>query len=96
MLSSSQSRGYLKVLRPDTLSANVKECQYAVRGAIPMRGEEIRAQLRQGHGDLYPFSKTTPMNIGNPQAVGQGFISFNREVISAMMYPPLAETNAIS
>jgi hypothetical protein len=32
---------YLKALREETLSNNVKECQYAVRGAIPMRGEEI-------------------------------------------------------
>ena len=27
-----------KVLREDTLHANVKDCQYAVRGAIPLRG----------------------------------------------------------
>ena len=79
-----------------TLSTNVKECQYAVRGAIPLRGAEIQAQLREGHGDLFNFKATTPMNIGNPQAVGQGFITFNREVISSTMYPPLLETNAIS
>ena len=31
-------------------------------------------------GKKYPFEKTISLNIGNPQAVGQGFISFNREV----------------
>ena len=36
------------------------------------------------------------MNIGNPQAVGQGFITYNREIMSSMLYPPLAETDAIS
>ena len=35
-------RAYHKALRAETLSANVKECQYAVRGAIPQRGEEIK------------------------------------------------------
>ena len=35
-------RQYHKALRAETLSANVKECQYAVRGAIPQRGEEIK------------------------------------------------------
>jgi hypothetical protein len=35
-------------LREETLSAEVKECQYAVRGAIPLRGEEINTILQSG------------------------------------------------
>ena len=89
-------RGYVKVLNEATLSRNVKECQYAVRGAIPLRGAEIDEQLRQGHGDLYNFEKLTPMNIGNPQAVGQGHISYHREVIAGMVNPALVETDALS
>jgi len=50
----------------DTLSKNVKECQYAVRGAIPKRGEQIRRELMTGKAALHKFEKTTPMNIGNP------------------------------
>jgi hypothetical protein len=57
-------------LRHDTLSNNVKESEYAVRGAIPIRGEEIKKELRTGKKANYNFSKTTPCNIGNPQAVG--------------------------
>lgn len=53
-------------------------------------------QLKMGQNDLFNFSKITPCNIGNPQAVGQGFITFNREVISACIYPALLETNVIS
>jgi len=35
------ARFYQKVLTKDTLSDNVKKSEYAVRGKIPMRGEEI-------------------------------------------------------
>ena len=58
------ARQYRKVLREDTLHANVKDCQYAVRGAIPLRGEEITKQIAAG--EKFPFKKTTPCNIGNP------------------------------
>ena len=51
-LSTSQrtftAKPYHKALRQETLSANVKECQYAVRGAIPQRGEEIKKLLAAG------------------------------------------------
>ena len=49
-----------------------------------------------GQNDLFNFKRITACNIGNPQAVGQGFISFNREVIACTLYPALLETNAIS
>lgn len=45
---------------------------------------------------VFPFEKTTPLNIGNPQTVGQGVITFNREVLSGMIYPELCNTNALS
>lgn len=54
------------MLHESTLSRNVKDCQYAVRGAIPLRGAEIQEQLSMGHDDLFSFKQTTPMNIGNP------------------------------
>jgi alanine transaminase len=56
---------YHKVLTKETLSPNVKECQYAVRGAIPLRGEEIKKMLAAGSND-FDFKKTLPCNIGNP------------------------------
>lgn len=37
-VSKPAAREYQKVLREDTLHPNVKDCQYAVRGAIPLRG----------------------------------------------------------
>jgi len=45
--------------------------------------------LKKGDHTHYQFAETTALNIGNPQKVGQGTLTFNREVISGMVYPPL-------
>lgn len=63
---------------------------------MPQRGADIKEQLQMGQGDLFDFTKITPCNIGNPQAVGQGHITFNREVLACCLHPALIETNAIS
>ena len=71
-------RFYKKCLTKETISPNVINAEYAVRGKIPMRGQEIMDEIKKGA--KYPFDKTTSLNIGNPQAVGQGYATFNREV----------------
>jgi alanine transaminase len=48
-----------------------------------------------GAGKKFPFPKTTPCNIGNPQAVGQGHMTFNREVLSAAIFPTLLDADMI-
>ena len=82
------------MLREETLDSSIKDCQYAVRGAIPARGAEISKLMAAGQA--FPFKKMTPCNIGNPQAVGQGFMTFNREVLAGVLNPGLLRTNAIS
>ena len=83
------------MLTEASLSENVKECSYAVRGAIPIKGEEINKRIKGG--DLsFPFDKITPMNIGNPQAVGQSFISYNREILSALINPEVMRSTKIN
>ena len=52
--------------------------------------------IKAGDGSDYGFTATTSLNIGNPQAVGQGHISFNREVISALINPALLKTDGLS
>ena len=42
-------------------------------------------------GVKYPFEKITQLNIGNPQAVGQGTVTFNREVLAGLVHLPLSE-----
>ena len=89
-------RTYTKVLQEDTLSDNIKKTEYAVRGKIPQRGEEIMNEIKAGKGNKYNFTNTTALNIGNPQAVGQGHLTFNREVLSCLLNPELINTDAIS
>lgn len=72
------------------------EANYAVRGAIPIRGAEIQKDLTTGKSGNYNFTETVSLNIGNPQQVGQGVLTFNREVIAGLIYDPLLRTNAIS
>jgi alanine transaminase len=91
----SNDNEYTKVLRANAISNNVKDCQYAVRGAIPMMGEKIKKRI--ANGDLsYPFTKITPLNIGNPQAVGQGFIQYNRDILAAVLNPRLLESEYLN
>jgi alanine transaminase len=78
------------------LSKAVIESKYAVRGKIPARGEQIQKELNEGKGNQFAFDKTTPLNIGNPQTVGQGTITFNREVLSGMLYPELCNKDVFS
>ena len=92
--AARQLSTYKKVLTQSSFSNQVKDSQYAVRGAIPMKGEEIKNRIK--NGDLsYPFKKITPLNIGNPQAVGQGVITYNREVMAGLIHPDILNSNAI-
>lgn len=54
---------------------------------------EIMRDIKAGNGHKYPFEKTTQLNIGNPQSVGQGTITFNREVLASLVHLPLLDDN---
>jgi len=54
-----------KVLIKGAVSHRIVEANYAVRGKLPLMGEEIKEKIRQGEGK-FPFQKVTPLNIGNP------------------------------
>jgi hypothetical protein len=57
-------RNYVKVL--NSMSKQVLEANYAVRGAIPIRGAEIQKDLTTGKSANYNFTETVSLNIGNP------------------------------
>jgi len=59
------------------VNPNILEMEYAVRGPIPKRAAELKAQGMQ----------TIPCNIGNPQALGQRPITFYRQVLSLLEDP---------
>jgi alanine transaminase len=49
----------------DDVGEHIRAAQYAVRGAIPIRGGEIATMLKKGQGN-FDFKETTYLNIGNP------------------------------
>ncbi|KAL8455700.1 hypothetical protein Emag_000522 [Eimeria magna] len=70
------------------LPRRVIECQYAVRGPTVALARELSSRLSDGNNEL-PFKKLIYVNIGDPQALGQPPISFYRQVLACLMYPPL-------
>jgi len=68
----------------------VVEAEYAVRGAILTRAQEIEAELKDpAKRGKWPFEKVVRCNIGNPQALGQAPPAFARQVLSLVMNPAL-------
>jgi aspartate/methionine/tyrosine aminotransferase len=65
----------------EDLSRAVLEAEYAVRGPIVARAQELE---RQGREIIY-------CNIGNPQALKQKPLTFLRQVLSVCQYPDLME-----
>lgn len=60
-----------------SMNQAVRKMQYAVRGQVVMRADELRSQ---GRDILFT-------NIGNPQAVGQNPISYYRQVLALCDLP---------
>lgn len=81
----------LRSLNIDNINPHVKEAKYAVRGELAVRSEEFRAKLNKGPSDDLPFDKVISANIGNPQQLDQKPITFFRQVLSLVEYPPLLE-----
>ncbi len=63
------------------LNLNLLKAEYAVRGPIVIRAQQIEAQGR----------KVIYCNIGNPQALKQKPLSYIRQTLSLLEYPELHE-----
>ena len=95
-MSSTQQ---LRSLTIDNINPHVKGAKYAVRGEIASKSEVYRAQLKKAASADPPTPPETPLpfdsvisaNIGNPQQLGQKPITFFRQVLSLLEYPPLLE-----
>ncbi|KAI7864667.1 pyridoxal phosphate-dependent transferase [Spinellus fusiger] len=79
-ISSMSAPPFTKVLTLDTINPKVHAVEYAVRGRLAIRSEEIREELK--NGNPFPFEKVVSCNIGNPQQLNQKPISFFRQVAS--------------
>ena len=81
-----------KVLVPQNMSPAVLNAKYAVRGAIVKKANQIKAECStHGHNNKHPFSNVVFCNIGNPQAFCSPPITFHRQVLACIMYPPLMD-----
>ncbi|XP_051990322.1 alanine aminotransferase 2-like [Xyrauchen texanus] len=80
-----------KVLTIDTMNANVKKVEYAVRGPIVQRALQIEKELKEGVKK--PFKEVIKANIGDAHAMGQRPITFFRQVMALCTYPQLLEDN---
>ncbi|CAO3700236.1 unnamed protein product [Rhizopus stolonifer] len=78
---------YEKVLNLNTINPLIKNVEYAVRGQLAIRAEEIKKELAEGK--KYPFSRVVNCNIGNPQQLNQKPITFFRQVSSLCDNPDL-------
>jgi len=83
-----------KVLNEDTINPCIKRCEYAVRGELAIRAEELREQLERDPDSL-PFKHVINTNIGNPQQLGQKPITFFRQVTALIEYPDLMDDEHI-
>jgi aspartate/methionine/tyrosine aminotransferase len=71
-------------VRIQNVAREVREAQYAVRGPIVARAQELE---REGRPVTY-------CNIGNPQSLGQRPLTWVRQVLALSTYPELLETAA--
>jgi len=83
-----------KVLNEATVGANVKNTEYAIRGLIVQRADELAERLKKG--EKLPFKKLLYCNIGNPLALGQPTFTFDREVMSVALNHNLLQSPSIS
>ncbi|MDX9724163.1 MAG: aminotransferase class I/II-fold pyridoxal phosphate-dependent enzyme [Myxococcota bacterium] len=67
------------------LSEKLRRAEYAVRGPIVIRAQELEAQGRQ---IIY-------CNIGNPQALRQRPLSYIRQMLCLLEYPELLELEGV-
>ncbi|KAF9434515.1 hypothetical protein BGZ76_007892 [Entomortierella beljakovae] len=76
-----------KIINGKNMNAHIRKAEYAVRGELAIRSEELKNQLAKG--GKFPFTRVVGCNIGNPQALDQKPITFFRQVASLVEYPEL-------
>ena len=74
----------------ETINADVKRAQYAVRGELVIRANAHQHAIEAG--ETRPFKRLTYCNIGNPHELRQKPITFFRQVLAMTVHPELAET----
>ncbi|KAJ2957503.1 hypothetical protein NQZ79_g6798 [Umbelopsis isabellina] len=78
-----------KVLTLESMNEAVKNVEYAVRGELAIKAENLRVALDQKKP--LPFTRIINCNIGNPQQLNQKPITFFRQVASLCENPELLQ-----
>ncbi|XP_050099144.1 alanine aminotransferase 1 [Anopheles aquasalis] len=71
----------------DNINPAIKTMEYAVRGPLVARAAVIEKELEEGASK--PFKEVIRANIGDCHAMGQPPITFIRQVLGLVSYPPL-------
>ena len=81
-LFSSKASAATKALEVSSINENMRKCRYDVRGEIYLAAVK---RTQEGKEVIYT-------NVGNPQALGQVPLTFNRQVLSLLMAPFIMDT----
>jgi len=80
-----------KVLKEEMVNEGIKIMSYAVRGPLMIRANELQKQLEEGLER--PFKNVIKANIGDAHAMGNKPITFIRQVMAMVTFPPLIESD---
>lgn len=78
------------VVNISNMNPCVKKMEYAVRGPLVIRATAIEKELQ--NGVKKPFTSVIKANIGDAHAMGNKPITFIRQVLALVTYPPLLES----
>mmetsp|Transcript_18606 Transcript_18606/g.27306 ORF Transcript_18606/g.27306 Transcript_18606/m.27306 type:complete len:521 (-) Transcript_18606:298-1860(-) len=77
-----------KRLTVDTINQNLFKMEYAVRGKVVIKADQISTDLKdEEKAKKYPFEKILYTNIGNPHSVGQKSLTWSRQVLALTNLP---------
>ncbi|KAM7542464.1 hypothetical protein Aperf_G00000016298 [Anoplocephala perfoliata] len=91
-LTLRHARGYAK-LSAKEINPNMRKLEYAVRGPIVQRANEIEKSILRG--EKKPFDSIIKCNIGDCHNAGQTPISFIRHVLAVACDTQLMDSSAI-
>ncbi|BFZ57563.1 alanine transaminase [Savitreella phatthalungensis] len=91
--TSKTSRGKLD---KSNINPCVLNAEYAVRGELAIRAEELKKELKKGKASSLGFDSVIHANIGNPQQLDQQPITFFRQVVSLCEYPELLKNEQVA
>jgi len=95
LLSTSQSLAMAPPaaepsLKLENMNPCIKKMQYAVRGPLVIRANDIEKEIQSGVKK--PFDSVIKANIGDAHAMGNKPITFIRQVLALITYPALLDS----